>query len=509
MADDIKYVRIPFSRDALVELLNLVRDTDKGNEALSDKIVQLGAELQEALDSYPAAIDISAGLAVLDSYNAYDKCGIYRLIAFDGVVTAGILVVTSDNMGHVIDQWLVGNYTIRDGVVNGTHPDGAHTICVRSYGMYDHSGVTKGQWSQWRYIAGDPALDVSGITSSIATLQDVVTDHDTQLKSLGEKVGTLESVNPYPSVLDWSGKVVSGVGITPDTSGSGNGEVVWDDDLKTFLSFENGAYYSWWPTANNYQDNTSPATSSVAVAGVIEGVAQFSVLPPPLEWMLSPVTVTADKVYVLMTGTSNDGQLVYTDTPQSAGYLLADNTAYDGASAWVDSSGQPLAGKAYSAPDGRIYTPSYVAGQYRLAEWQAGLKARAVYRGGDGSVWIASSAGCLERIVAPVPDTSPLLLDASLASSWQMAKLPPKAEVIAAWTAGRAIRIDGTPSSVLVGYNASSPGMVQLTVLKWSGMPVIGTVTYSGTADGWGYDAVTYAEHVLATASAQGLKEEA
>ena len=25
----------------------------------------------------------------------------------------------------------------------------------------------------------------------------------------------------------------------------------------------------------------------------------------------------------------------------------------------------------------------------------------------------------------------------------------------------------------------------------------------------WGYDAVTYAEHVLATASAQGLKEEA
>lgn len=358
MADDIKYVTIPFSRDALVELLNLVRDTDKGNEALSDKIVQLRAELQEALDSYPA-------------------------------------------------------------------------------------------------------------------------------------------------VLDWSGKVVSGVGITPETPGSGNGEVVWDDGLKTFLSLENGAYYSWWPTANNYQDNTSPATSSVAVAGVIEGVAEFSILAIPLEWMLSPVTVTADKVYVLMTGTSNDGLLVYTDTPQSAGYLLADNMAYDGASAWVDSSGQPLAGKAYSAPDGRIYTPSYVAGQYRLAEWQAGLKARAVYRGGDGSVWIAASAGRLERIVAPAPDTSPLLLDASLASSWQMAKLPPKAEVIAAWTAGRAIRINGTPSSVLVGYNAASPGMVQLTVLKWSGMPVIGTVTYSGTADGWGYDAVTYAEHVLATASAQ------
>ena len=504
MADDIKYVRIPFSRDALVELLNLVRDTDKGNEALSDKIVQLGEELQEALDSYPAAIDISAGFAVLDSYNAYDKCGIYRLTVASGVITAGILVVTSDNMGHVIDQWLVGNYTIRDGAVTGEHSDGAHTICVRSYGiMPSSSAVTKEQWSQWRYIAGDPALDVSGITSSIATLQDVVTDHDKQLKSLGEKVGTLESVNPYPSVLDWSGKVVSGVGITPDTSGSGNGEVVWDDGLKTFLSFENGAYYSWWPTANNYQDNTSPATSSVAVAGVIEGVAQFSVLPPPLEWMLSPVTVTADKVYVLMTGTSDDGQLVYSDRPQSVGYLLADSTAYDGAGAWVDSSGQPLAGKAYSAPDGRIYTPSYVAGQYRLAEWQAGLKARAVYRGGDGSVWIATSAGRLERIVAPAPDTSPLLLDASLASSWQMAKLPPKAEVIAAWTAGRAIRIDGTPSSVLVGYNASSPGMVQLTVLKWSGMPVIGTVTYSGTADNWGYDAVIYAEHVLATASAQ------
>lgn len=457
-----------------------------------------------------AAIDISAGFAVLDTYNAYDKCGIYRLTTYDGVITAGILVVTSDDMGHVIDQWLVGNQIITDGTVGRTHRDGAHTICVRSYGVVSPF-VPQGQWSQWRYIAGDPALDVSGITSSIATLQDVVTDHDTQLKSLGEKVGTLESVNPYPAVLDWSGKVVSGVEVIAIGAVGMQGEAVWDDGYHSFLlETTGGTYINEWPGRSVLQDSVCYAlSSSVAVAGVIEGVAQFSVLPPPLEWMLSPVTVTADKVYVLMTGTSNDGQLVYTDTPQSAGYLLADNTAYDGASAWVDSSGQPLAGKAYSAPDGRIYTPSYVAGQYRLAEWQAGLKARAVYRGGDGSVWIATSAGCLERIVAPVPDTSPLLLDASLASSWQMAKLPPKAEVIAAWTAGRAIRIDGTPSSVLVGYNASSPGMVQLTVLKWSGMPVIGTVTYSGTADGWGYDAVTYAEHVLATASAQGLKEEA
>lgn len=351
-----------------------------------------------------AAIDISAGFAVLDTYNSYDKCGIYRLTFASGAITAGILVVTSDNMGHVIDQWLVGNYIIIDGAGIGAHRDGAHTICVRSYGiMPSSSAVTQGQWSQWRYIAGDPALDVSGITSSIATLQGVVTGHDTQLKSLGERVGRLEGVDPYPAVLDWSGKVVRGVEVTAIGAVGMQGEAVWDDGYRSFLlETTGGAYINEWPERSALQDNTCPAlSSSAAVAGVIEGVAEFSILPPPLEWMLSPVAVTADKVYVLMTGTSNDGQLVYSETPQSAGYMLTDSMAYDGASAWVDADGQPLAGKAYTAPDGRTYVPSYVSGAMRLAEWQAGLKARAVYRGSDGSAWIATSAGRLERIAAP------------------------------------------------------------------------------------------------------------
>ena len=313
----------------------------------------------------------------------------------------------------------------------------------------------------------------------------------------------------YTPVVDWSGKVVSGVGITPDTSGSGSGEVVWDDGLKTFLSLESGAYYSWWPTANNYQDNASPATSSVAVAGVIEGVAQFSILPTPIEWMLSPVTVTADKVYVLMNGTSDDGLLVYSETPQSAGYLLVDNKAYNGASAWVDSSGQPLARKAYSAPDGRTYTPSYVAGQYRLAEWQAGLKARAVYRGGDGSVWIATSAGRLERIVAPAPDTSPYYLDASLASKWQMSALPDKTELLEAYKAGRPVRIADIASQVLMQFDESNPKMVVIVVMKFEGSFTYGRVVYSGTATTWGYDAQTYTEYEVQATSAPAAATDA
>ena len=195
---------------------------------------------EESKDDLPA-IDISAGFAVLDSYNAYDKCGIYRLTAFDGVITAGILVVTSDNNGHVIDQWLVGNYTIRDGAVTGEHRDTAHTLCVRSYGMLEHPGVTKGQWTAWEYaLCIDP----------------------TQPKEA------------YAKVVKWSGKVVDGILLQQLSAGAGTrGQVVWDKGHKTF-AFEttSGAYFNNWGTRTDYQTGMWTADAGQWSAGLKAGV---------------------------------------------------------------------------------------------------------------------------------------------------------------------------------------------------------------------------------------------
>ena len=197
-------------------------------------------EIEESKDDLPA-IDISAGFAVLDSYNAYDKCGIYLLTAFDGTVTAGILVVTSDNMGHVINQWLVGNYTITDGVVNGTHTDGAHTICVRCYGVFESSTVTQEQWTAWEYaLCIDP----------------------TQPKEA------------YAKVVKWSGKVVDGILLQQLSAGVGTqGQVVWDKGHKTF-AFETtgGAYFNNWGTRTDYQTGMWTADAGQWSAGLKAGV---------------------------------------------------------------------------------------------------------------------------------------------------------------------------------------------------------------------------------------------
>lgn len=199
------------------------------------------AEIEESKDDLPA-IDISAGFDVLDSYNAYDKCGIYRLTAFKGTVTAGILVVTSDNNGHVIDQWLVGNYIIIDGAVGGTHRDGAHTLCVRCYGiMPSSSAVTKGQWTAWEYaLCIDP----------------------TQPKE------------SYAKVVKWSGKVVDGILLQQLSAGAGaQGQVVWDKGHKTF-AFETtgGSYFNNWGTRTDYQTGMWTADAGQWSAGLKAGV---------------------------------------------------------------------------------------------------------------------------------------------------------------------------------------------------------------------------------------------
>lgn len=211
-----------------------------GIEGSVAEIEERVAEIEESKDDLPA-IDISAGFAVLDSYNAYDKCGIYRLTTYDGVVTAGILVVTSDNNGHVIAQWLVGNYTIRDGAVTGEHRDTAHTICVRLYGMFERPGVTKGQWTAWEYaLCIDPT----------------------------------QPEEAYAKVVKWSGKVVDGILLQQLSAGAGTrGQVVWDKGHKTF-AFETtgGAYFNNWGTRTDYQTGMWTADAGQWSAGLKAGV---------------------------------------------------------------------------------------------------------------------------------------------------------------------------------------------------------------------------------------------
>ena len=184
------------------------------------------------------AIDISAGFAVLDTYNAFARCGIYRLKVNDAVVS-GYLLVTSDNMGHTIDQWLVGNYVIgTDGSVSGSHNDGMYSVCCRSYGLFS-SVVPAGQWTAWTYaVKADPLRP---------------------------------SAASYPAVVKWSGETVAGVAVQAVSLQGVEGTVVWDTTRRTFLlrvaTTLPVKYYNNWDGREDFQGNAWTSASNF-VAGL-------------------------------------------------------------------------------------------------------------------------------------------------------------------------------------------------------------------------------------------------
>lgn len=177
-------------------------------------------------------IDVTNGWDVLDTYNSFDKCGIYVLMA--NGIPAYHLIVNSDNMMHVINQWIIGNLIIQDGVV-GSHMDSIHSIVARTYNFYASSlPVERGEWTPWHYVVGDPDANKP----------------------------------KYPSVVEWSGVTVEDVDVTT-VSIQAAGVVVYDTVKKTFLlrslgSFANYAYSNNWAGREDFQANVWKASNFVA-----------------------------------------------------------------------------------------------------------------------------------------------------------------------------------------------------------------------------------------------------
>lgn len=372
-----------------------VKTGEKGGETnvYLDSILSDINSIKAQIDSIERKIDISAGFAVLDSYNAYDKCGIYRLTISDGTITAGILVVTSDNYGHVISQWLVGNYTIRDGAVTGEHSDGAHTLCVRCYGiMPSSSAVTKGQWTAWEYAVGDP--------------------EDKQTK--------------WPSILEWSGIVVEGVAYST-MSIVASGVAVYDKLKKSFLlqvqaSSGSFTYFNNWAGRELLQDNiyAGNAMNDIRqVKGVLEGT--LSQLSPSLEDILQgkTVTLTASNVYIY------DGKVVYSNDPSVSYMLISDSSYFMGAKNYVDSNGSPLSGAVYLTDNGRMFSADDYGELSEISPFNAGFKPNVYYKGTNGDVWIATGSDQLTKLFSA--NTQSITVDDELS---QTSKNPVQNRVI-------------------------------------------------------------------------------
>ena len=90
--------------------------------------------------------------SVLDAYNSQDKKGWYLLK--DNLSKAGHVLVTGDDMGHVIHQMIFSDYVLSNGTIIG-HDDGTPSVIVRTFNISSTtiaSEIAAGTWSVWRYF---------------------------------------------------------------------------------------------------------------------------------------------------------------------------------------------------------------------------------------------------------------------------------------------------------------------------------------------------------------------
>lgn len=92
--------------------------------------------------------------------------------------------------------------------------------------------------------------------------------------------------------------------------------------------------------------------------------------------------------------------------------------------------------------------------------------------------------------------SAPFILDDAILSDdlrkFDMGLLPPKAEMVEAWDSGRPVRFASRNAVVSFAHNEDM-GTAQLNIMLFMGAtPYVGSITMKGSAESWGYDAVTW-----------------
>lgn len=158
--------------------------------------------------------------------------GFYVLTA--GGLPAYHMLVTCDNMFHGFNQWIFGNLTLTNGVINGSHADGMFNILCRTYSTRtseagsDNVEVTSGTWNRWRYLQSFFLRDKDGnigneektfgenaIKNKITILQNSVIELVDDLENdFNDKILDLEDdydylLLEYQKLIVWVGKLES------------------------------------------------------------------------------------------------------------------------------------------------------------------------------------------------------------------------------------------------------------------------------------------------------------
>lgn len=197
----------------------------------------------------------------LDSINDRHKQGLYAIVPRGGnskSAPIGHMLLTADPMVHTINQWVFGNFTVKDNNISISHVDGCHSILVRSYNRASGYLGDIGTWTKWRYYQQE---FIKSEKDAYADDGEKWTYGATKIQSLLSALkSTLEEkISNADDVLEFSG-IVSG--ITPQTnsldkySSDENCSVVYSKDKGVFmLKYEQPSTSPFFPSKITYYNN--------------------------------------------------------------------------------------------------------------------------------------------------------------------------------------------------------------------------------------------------------------
>lgn len=127
-------------------------------QTMQNTLLQMVDDLGVSTEIAKGTINLNGQYDTLDQYNSLDKKGWYMLSLNETAPTTkdwgGFMLVTADDMGHVIHQFIFSDYTVMDGEI-GSHQDGTPSIVVRTYNVNSSlKDIPKGTWGKWTNYFG-------------------------------------------------------------------------------------------------------------------------------------------------------------------------------------------------------------------------------------------------------------------------------------------------------------------------------------------------------------------
>lgn len=140
---------------------------------------------------------------VLDNYNTQEQKGWYVIRTSQGF--GGHMLVTGDDMGHVIHQFIFSDYVLDDSGTINSHRDDTPSVIVRTYNLRSSTieeTIPVGTWGKWWYLQDTFISQTFGNAANKTVSQKIISEAITAINNCLSNVNLLQlSVNIEPDSM--------------------------------------------------------------------------------------------------------------------------------------------------------------------------------------------------------------------------------------------------------------------------------------------------------------------